>query len=377
MSGDFLGPLTRGLETFTLERLICMVKESRWVLEPGVNEHSPPAFLCEAFRLECPEGARFRSLTESQRAARIDKICHSLFEQVTLAPASVGRLDDILSPLIQFSLQFSEELEEISNLASHLLEGLPAWPLELNRIPDGIPAEYFVQTTSDAELWKRLKVVNYVSNNVLRVALTVLVLPKWEKNLKNFINNLAELFDSASGFGESSWRWFIVKAFLWTSWQRCQIIFFKSPRYREDDILDPSWFNLRVPGRVGPEGLTQESSKECGSLGKSAYMCGWAFKLLRRHPICIGADFRRFHQRYNATFGTYNARCLAQSSRSCSGDNPSICQRFESMTIETNLHTLSRAHSIVNDWCGTSNRIEVLPGQERYSQKRDSLLEIS
>lgn len=152
------------------------------------------------------------------------EISYSLFESVTVALSSISRLNEILSTLIEFSLQFSEEPKEVANLTCHLLERLPAWPLALDRIPDGIPVEHFIQTISDAERWQRLKVVNHVSNSVLRVALTVLVSRRQESVLKNFINNLAELFESASGFAsaapikEASWRWFTVEACLWTSW---------------------------------------------------------------------------------------------------------------------------------------------------------------
>lgn len=63
-------------------------------------------------------------------------------------------------------------------------------------------------------------------------------------------------------------------------------------------------------------------------------MCGWAFELLRNHPITIGADFRRFHQRFAGALGNCHPRCIATEPRACKGDIPDNCQRFRGMKIE-------------------------------------------
>lgn len=64
-------------------------------------------------------------------------------------------------------------------------------------------------------------------------------------------------------------------------------------------------------------------------------MCGWAFELLRGHPVCIGMDFRRFHQRYSETVRSQPGRCIPnQPLASCKGDQPGSCQRFKGMFIK-------------------------------------------
>ena len=45
---------------------------------------------------------------------------------------------------------------------------------------------------------------------------------------------------------------------------------------------------------LAPGVSIQEMSSRLSSAGKSDYMCGWAFELLRSHPSAIGLGFRRF-----------------------------------------------------------------------------------
>ena len=78
----------------------------------------------------------------------------------------------------------------------------------------------------------------------------------------------------------------------------------------------------------------QEMSKRYATRDKSAYMCGWNLELLRNSPVCIGGDFRRFHQLYNAALGSCWARCFAGQPYSCTGESPRKCQRFYGMTIQ-------------------------------------------
>ena len=133
-----------------------------------------------------------------------------------------------------------------------------------------------------------------------------------------------------------SWRSFVVRAFLWSSWQRCQMIYFHSAA---GDCLsggspDGKKVMLTMRGMFpSPETSIHEMSQQRASLQKAPYMCGWNFEVIRNNPVCIGADFRRFHQRYTATFGDHPARCLAKQVTSCAGDTPRSCRRFQSMVI--------------------------------------------
>ena len=77
----------------------------------------------------------------------------------------------------------------------------------------------------------------------------------------------------------------------------------------------------------------QEMSRKYASVGKSHYMCDWAFQLLRSNPVCKGMDFRKVHRLYCDKFDRYPARCTPEGMFSCKGDHPHSCQRFVGMVI--------------------------------------------
>ena len=87
--------------------------------------------------------------------------------------------------------------------------------------------------------------------------------------------------------------------------------------------------SLTLRGSMPSPGVTlQDMSKRHAARSKSAYMCGWNLELLQNNPVCIGGDFRRFHQLYNAAFGSCSARCFAGQPYPCIGESPRNCQRF-------------------------------------------------
>ena len=77
----------------------------------------------------------------------------------------------------------------------------------------------------------------------------------------------------------------------------------------------------------------QEMSNRYAAVGKSHYMCTWAFELLRKNPVCMSMDFRRFHWLYSRHFDYKLARCSPNGRVSCKGDHPHSCQRFVGMVV--------------------------------------------
>ena len=184
-----------------------------------------------------------------------------------------------------------------------------------------------------------------MSSNVIRSALFMNMVSYCHGNLSNFIDLIAEILEVASRLSLAAktepvkQQWFIVRAFLWNSWQRCTMIYFFSilDRYLMSGFNDlDSELDFTLQGTVpSPQLSIQEISKLYAGSKKSKYMCGWAFELLRAHPVCIGMDFRRFHQRYSETFHNNHSRCIAtHQESSCKGDHPDACQRFKGMFIE-------------------------------------------
>jgi hypothetical protein len=97
-------------------------------------------------------------------------------------------------------------------------------------------------------------------------------------------------------------------------------------------LHDPyDWLRPTFPA---PKLSTQDMSDQLSAVGKARYMCTWAFELLRSEPLCVGMDFRLFHQRYSELFGGRSGRCSSSSVGSCDGKHPDHCQRYKGMKIK-------------------------------------------
>ena len=138
--------------------------------------------------------------------------------------------------------------------------------------------------------------------------------------LDDLINTTADLLSTASRLSllASSERerrcWFLVRAFLWTSWQRCVMLYFYScvSSHIALGFNDHNAESLVFRGFYPAPGVSiQEMSKQNANKLKSSYMCGWAFELLRIDPCAIGLDFRRFHKRFSMLFGDRVGRCIS------------------------------------------------------------------
>lgn len=354
------GSLSRGVDTFTLDRLDAILKQERFPDDYRNNtdarpysdvSYAPPKIRAEIddsfFDSEDLDGG-IRCFSDREARLRATKFCQELYGHSTPVPISVTRLDALFSKAFRFRFEPLEDSQAIIERAASLLERMPTWPLELNDIRTKVPSEYHVPIVAstasrDARLWEQLQTTTYVSSNVLRVALAAVMDSGCVASLLDLTNIIAALLETVSQLASTpsdegaSWRLFIVRAFLWTSWQRCQMIYFHlvATRFLVYGSSDGKLGYLTLRGTLPSPGVTiHEMSRQRASLGKSAYMCGWNFELLRTNSVCVGADFRRFHRRYKIAFGSYNARCLAGQPIACKGDSPKSCRRFQGMAIE-------------------------------------------
>ena len=354
------GSLSRAIDTFTLDRLDAILKSERFSYDYRTNadarayssvSYGPPERRCEidtsAFDSEHVDGG-IRSFSNHDTKLRAVNFCQELYGHSTPVSVSATRLDAMFSKIFKFKFEPLEDSQTIIEQASDLLERMPAWPLELGDTPADVPFEYRAPSITgtalrDARLWEQLQATTYVSSNVLRAALSAVVDPGCLLSLRDMTNIIAALIEIVSQLGSTAsdggttWRLFIVRAFLWTSWQRCQMIYFQLAATSSlvQGSSDGKIGTLALRGTLPSPGVTiHEMSRERASLEKPAYMCGWNFELLRINPVCIGADFRSFHQRYNTAFGNYSARCLAGRLNACKGDSPRSCRRFQGMAIE-------------------------------------------
>lgn len=356
--------------TFTLDRIRNQLQKDtfhRDLETPDPHRSSPPSFICERLQYSFADGAH-HYYTEEQQLARREELCHQLLMATADRDGHCSRLDDLLSEIVDCNFQPNEDFEKISGHVFRLLARLPARPLPLPK--DSVPyhpdylstySTHYPDSLGPDLLWYDLAVTSYVGANVIRSALVLVIDGPWAFSvLDNFLNTIANLLTTASTlssleqFQPLRQRWFLVRAFLWTCWQRCSMIYFHGILGSDlkNGFSDHEGKSFILDGmEVSPDLTIQELSRMQATQDKPRYMCGWAFELLRSNPICIGLDFRRFFSRYSINFGEMPGRCIASHPEaSCLGDEPGRCQRFKGMRIKN-----QSAHDISCD--GTCERL--------------------
>lgn len=336
--------------TFTLEQIQRQLLNDTLRSDPDSPGRVPSPFICEGFEYSLENGIHRYYTKEEQNLGR-ETFCHDLYARVLDCESHCAKLDERFSQIVLCNFQLQEGMDDIPDRTSQLLARLPARPLELPSIPPALSPNYFTSlscaerdTTATASPWDQLQVTSYISTNVIRTALLAVIYRGGASGmLQNLVDTIADLLNTASTLSSSTdsgfarQRWFIVQSFLWTSWQRCNMIYFYSilGAYLELGFNDEDRPSLILRGmQISPGLSVQELSKTQASLNKPHYMCGWAFELLRSDPICIGLDFRRFFLRYSTAFGDRPGRCIPGHEASCEGDEPDNCHRFKGMRIE-------------------------------------------
>lgn len=129
--------------------------------------------------------------------------------------------------------------------------------------------------------------------------------------------------------------WTVVKAFLWTSWQRALMLSLWG--VLEGQLRNGYQYesnkHLAIRGLTPfPPVFHQLTLQQLEERKKTPYMCSWANELLRTDRACVAMDLRRFHQSYNSLFGNRPARCK-HGQRQCDGRSPESCQRFKGAIV--------------------------------------------
>ena len=347
-------------EQTTFNRIQAILHNDRFIPNPLFPDRYPPPFHSKGFRYVRQVGGADIDRTEEDEVAYIETICTGLYSQIDESPSYMVQLDRKFTELLECRFQLtgtgspfrelrSPELEcKVTERILHLLSRLPETPLELPGLPSGLPLVYFTQRTAwedpHAPRWEDLKVAVHLSINVIRVAMCIVIHP-WisKEKLSEFTNDIATLLHTATLRSAAAktrtarYQWYLLRAFLWASWQRIVTMYFSVLAAHQlvagvDDGLLSETYDLQSFSPI-PGISVQEMSKRYARQGMSHYMCGWAFELLRKNPVCIGMDFRRFHKSYSDTFDRFPARCTSNAITSCVGDHPHSCQRFVGLII--------------------------------------------
>lgn len=191
-------------------------------------------------------------------------------------------------------------------------------------------------------LWDRLQVVASINTVIIRVTL-YLVWSEYPKTfsrpgpiVKNHVYTIMELLKLASQISyipstdSNNLNWIIVKAFLWSSWQRVSMLYYWNllgHQLRQGYNFSENKF-LAIQGLASiPDLFTEHNLQQLERAKKTPYMCRWAYELLRNDRSCVSMDLRRFHECYNRLFRDRPARCM-DGHQQCDGRSSEGCRRF-------------------------------------------------
>lgn len=317
-----------------------LVREVEKVLHNNIRDTGFD-FHCEGFGSTTRNGVHYY-YSGANRDARAQDLCKRLFAQIDDPVGHFTRLDQVFSQLLECNLKPSQPASAVAERACRRLRRLPTRPPELVDARSLSNVQYTVGgqlRSSSGPVWEELQVVSLHNTNTIRIALflEILGVSAMATSVFSFVNTIAESLEAASLLaakaepGLCQQKWFIVRAFLWTAWQRSSILLMSQVLYQ--DLCHGESGDIRTDlalRRTFPSpGLSvRKMSRKVSGLGKSKYMCSWAFELLRNDPIFTGMDFRLFHQRYIDVFGNRSGRCIQGSDEPCNGKLPGHCQRF-------------------------------------------------
>lgn len=288
-------------------------------------------------------------LSPVQRKDQSNRACRMLF-QCFEAPDLFRSLDDILSSTLKCSWNLNDDLViGTVEQACHILRRLPGHPPSMIVEHDfyrDVPTSHLYKTDTK-RAWENLKVTTLIDRNIIRLALFIAIrrsensttVPDADLTL-DYINMLAELFETADSFSGSEpckttkQKWFLVKAFLWTTWHR-SVLLHLSGRLGEFLQYGTKFFDTgdRLEFR-GANTFIKYALRQI--IPKS--MCGWAFELIKTDRVSAVLDLRLLCQRYAAFSreSKVEPRCLGSDhgATQCDGSSPHACERFTRMKVE-------------------------------------------
>lgn len=250
--------------------------------------------------------------------------------------------------------------------ACHILSRLPARPPDIlqsllpNRFDNSELHRYFTHSSggtspsshSSGTFWNCLQVVASINTIIIRMALKLafyelgkgvgcLALMSTNVDANLGLLKLASQLAHNSSTDSAKLRWVIVKAFLWSSWQRSLMLYYWDVlRMQLSFGFDFSSNKfLAIQGLASiPELFVQHDLQQLEHGKKTPYMCRWAYELLRNDRACVAMDLCRFHECYSNLFGDTPARCMGEQ-KQCDGRSSESCRRFTgTKTVNQSAH---------------------------------------
>ena len=232
--------------------------------------------------------------------------------------------------------------------ASQILSRLPQTPLPLSsrwrttEVREGdFPLSLYltsgVEDSSPKTIWDRLKVTVLMNTVVIRTAIHTFCGQEKLVDYKRLLECLADQLNMAAEMSSSADNpatWYVIKAFLWTAWQRIRMLFL-SLNLQHQLRVGFDHASVPLPAILGQFQFSDEIvtavEQENQTLQKPGYMCNWAYRLLTAQLSGATMDLRQLFYRYGELWGSRQPRC--KDLRPCSGNAPDDCLRFKGAVI--------------------------------------------
>lgn len=319
----------------TLPRLDTITQDQ---IQQVLDEHSDSqdSFLFFYQRNHCYNSGDVVRHGSDERNGILTNFCDHLFNEARHPHSHASQIDNLFSGLIRCSFCSLELSRNFVPDTQHVLRRLPVYSFPL---PEGIPWLDPAYSQSDqcaGGLWENLTISNTCSLNIVRIAIYINTRPTDMRGVRDLLMFLEQLLTVASQRESRTQVGFIVRAALWTSWQRVNMLYLfavvTKGIYLGFGALDDAEIASR-DFQIAPRYSVQDMSKTYPFHDRSIYMCSWAFELLNKEPCCIGADFQRFHERFNSAWGQQPGRCRDEQGRLsyCRGRD---CRRLTGLKVE-------------------------------------------
>jgi hypothetical protein len=329
---------------------------------PPISAHLPLYDLF-VFSLDySPSNVRFDQIfdnvgSEAERLVRAQDICRSLCQAFQNPETHLQRLDDAISVLINFdAIDCRDAYGSAVKLACQVLartsaEIQPYSELQKTNACLTLDDGLFSSPVEGREA-KDLKVCRFFDTNTICISLVLGLNPPGSgRGIKNnwsglaissYIDLLAQLLRASLGMVPDNGsckagHLLVLRAFLWTSWQRCVMMLRWSLLRVGSRVVWAETINRRViEVQYLRESMAAPTVQKSYSHRIPSSMCPWAFTHLRAHPAAAGANFDYFLSQYARYFGHLPARCILNSDgsyRQCKGDGPFGCNRYTGTVI--------------------------------------------
>lgn len=275
-------------------------------------------------------------LSKDERARRGSARCETLFHAAACETNHLAKLDEVFSSFLYSHLKSAElPPEAITAKVNAILSRLTARPPAPQQLPPLLPTCYF----ADALSWETLHVASFVPENLIRLVANEVALRglRHRLNLSDILTEVATMINVVCEreLEQSSYQWFIVRAFLWALWHRLNILnqyFQCRENIRQGSSSYGSEFEPPIPFSVHPGTDIAEFMVRMSREGKADNMCSWALELIRNDPMCLGLDFRLLHHRFTSVFHNIKTRCRPSSTQPCDGLGPN-CLRYKGTQV--------------------------------------------